>query len=571
MRVADLVVLVLLLATAGCNSPSGSHIGPGQCQTCHVGEKGFSPFHAVEVIGCASCHLGNPEATTLEDGHNGMIVVPGNLDTAAQTCGASGCHPEWVERVQGSLMATGRGIVAVDRWAFGESESPDGHEGFADLGQSPADTHLRQLCMSCHLGTPKTEPGPLTELSRGGGCLACHLSYPDTTNHAQLTMDVPDSRCEGCHSRSGRISLNAAGWHETTRSTAEAEAGMRVLADGRVLSRQPADVHHVAGMACVDCHTAYEVMGDGNLYTHQEQATEVSCITCHEALPDVPWSDIPSADQKLVLMRTGIPTGKRQYARSEISGRAITNVFSDSTLRVFLQSRLGTEVREILRPPATCALEQHERVSCQSCHSSWVPQCLGCHTQQTEDGEWVELIDEFRADPPILGVRTFRDPDGRIEPFTPGMIMTLAVDPVPAHSSPSEWTGKGVFKRLYAPAVPHTTARSGRTCMSCHLDPLALGFGRGTLKLTDEGAWTFSPQFADLKDGLPADAWIEFPSGPGESTRSDARPLNPLELDRIMRVGACLTCHPSGPSVAGTIYEDFSRSLSSMSPECVNP
>lgn len=500
-----------------------------------------------------------------------MVLIPGNLDTAALTCGASGCHPEWVERVESSLMATGRGIVAVDRWAFGESTLPDGHDGFADLGQSPADTHLRQLCMSCHLGTKKTEPGPLTALSRGGGCLACHLSYPDSTAHARLTMNVENSRCEGCHSRSGRISLNIAGWHETILDAADAEAGMRVLDDGRVLSPQPADVHHLAGMACVDCHTAYEVMGDGQEYAHQEQATEVTCITCHEAVPDVAWKDIPMDEQKLVVMRTGIPGDSRRYARSEISGRVITNVFSDSTLAVYLQSRLGSDVRDIVRPAEVCALDGHERVSCQSCHSSWVPQCLGCHTQRLDDGSWVELVDEFRSDPPVLGVRTFRDPAGSIEPFAPGMIMTLAAEPVSAHSSPAGWVGKGEFKRLYAPAVPHTTVRDGRTCVSCHLDPLALGFGRGSLELSKGGEWSFTPQFANLQDGLPADAWIAFPSGPGIGTRTDARPLNETELDRVLRVGACLTCHEAGETVLGTIYEDFSASLAAMSTSCIAP
>ena len=33
------------------------------------------------------------------------------------------------------------------------------------------------LCVSCHLGGVKDNLGPITELSRGGGCNACHLQY----------------------------------------------------------------------------------------------------------------------------------------------------------------------------------------------------------------------------------------------------------------------------------------------------------------------------------------------------------------------------------------------------------
>ncbi len=78
-----------------------------------------------------------------------------------------------------SLMNTMSGVISVNRFAFDEINKPVGLFNVKNLTQSNADNHLRNLCASCHLGNEKTEFGPITELSRGGGCNACHLNYRD--------------------------------------------------------------------------------------------------------------------------------------------------------------------------------------------------------------------------------------------------------------------------------------------------------------------------------------------------------------------------------------------------------
>jgi hypothetical protein len=181
---------------------------------------------------------------------------------------------------------------------------------------------------------------------------------------------------------------------------------------------------------------------------------------------------------------------------------------------------------------------------------------------------WLELVSDFRPEPPVLGVR---DSTGRIEPFIPGMIMTLNRDPVPG--DPADAVGTGSFHRLYAPSVPHTTAAAGRSCESCHLDPLALGFGRGKLELDDAGEWVFEPTFAPARDGLPADAWTPFlePARTPNATRSDARPFTPDEQRAILRVGACLGCHPGEDPRWEALYADFESALGRVTAACVVP
>jgi hypothetical protein len=586
---------------------------PESCVACHAFVSGLGQGHDASAIGCASCHGGAPAAIGAARAHAGMIRVPGNLDTAAQTCGV--CHAAQVARVQGSLMNTLRGMIAVDRQFFGEPGRPtEGHHVDA-LGDSPADTHLKQLCTGCHLGTPKLAPGPPGELSRGGGCAACHASYPATGRytrrtsarfvHPAVSAQVRDESCFGCHSRSGRISLGYAGYWESGLSAAQAAAlppgETRTLADGRVLRRAPEDVHHARGMACIDCHTAQEVMGDGALHAHEEEATAVRCQTCHRTQParSEARSELAAEAAALVRLRAGTSAPARLLLEDR-TGEALVNAAPLEGGAVEITLKL-TGAHLTARPPAAaCAREQgHERVSCRACHEAWVTQCVGCHTQWDPSGTrreqpsgverkgaWVEYDVAPRIGPPALGVVS-REGREEIVPFTPGMILTLNGPEEghrdgagPARALPAEAaalvTPRTRFVRAFAPAVPHTTQKQARSCANCHLDPEALGYGRGKLSLAREGGewrWRLDGDYQpSQQDGLPADAWIGFLSNtPGAATRAAARSFTLAEQERILAVGACLGCHDAASERGRDLYAHFRERRASISPECRVP
>jgi Cytochrome b/b6/petB len=147
------------------------------CLYCHQNMKGFSPAHNPQAIGCVSCHSGSPFTLNKTYAHKGMFLIPGNLDEAKQSCGSSNCHNDITDRVNNTIMTTLTGMISVDRYAFGETKDLNKLHFISRIDHSPADNHLRNLCASCHLGGQKTEPGPITQLSRGGGCNACHLNY----------------------------------------------------------------------------------------------------------------------------------------------------------------------------------------------------------------------------------------------------------------------------------------------------------------------------------------------------------------------------------------------------------
>ena len=288
------------LLSSGLAMAAPRHPAPDACLSCHSSVTGLGHGHDPATIGCSVCHGGRPSATTAAQAHRGLVRVPGNLADLPLTCATAECHAQEGQRLRSSLMTTMAGVVAVDRWVFGEARRPGGATPVTGLGHSKADSHLRNLCASCHLGNPKTDWGPIGEMSRGGGCLACHLVYTQdavaalasyraapaggfrATAHPALSSQVDDTHCFGCHARSGRISLNYRGWREAAADgLPPASTPKRTLEDGRIVYAAPADVHAEAGMGCADCHTLREVMGDGVRHEHEEQQSVVRCDDCH--------------------------------------------------------------------------------------------------------------------------------------------------------------------------------------------------------------------------------------------------------------------------------------------------
>lgn len=259
------------------------------CVICHNDVSGFTQSHDPSAIGCFACHGGNPYDIDKDGAHKGMELLPGNFSNVEMSCGTMNCHPDIVNRRESNLMANLSGMISVDRYVFNEQHTPDLLTDIHHLGNSAADEHLRNLCVVCHLGNPKSETGPVTEGSRGGGCLACHINYDELattawmnhvsdendtmylSHHPSISMQVNNDHCFGCHSRSARISPSYEGWHETQLNIddIEADSNYRIIEDHRVFKYVQEDVHHKLGLSCIDCHNSYELMGDGTYYAHQ--------------------------------------------------------------------------------------------------------------------------------------------------------------------------------------------------------------------------------------------------------------------------------------------------------------
>lgn len=540
-KVLALSGLLAALVVAGVReSRRRSLVDPGalvreSCLACHrQPEESPGGAHSPEVAGCASCHLGDPGAFDAGRAHRGMEREPGALETVDRTCGRPGCHPDPVRRVRTGLMASARGIVAVDRFALGLQDSPDGSVSMAEvLFREPgdaADRHLRRLCGGCHLGTRKANRDDAVT-GVGSGCGACHAdSRPPGWRgpHGPVDATVPDRRCLGCHSRSARISLSYAGVAEVRPGDPAADG---TTFDGRPSRRMPPDRHHEAGMGCTDCHTHRDLMGDGVPWLHQEEAVEVACTDCHPAPGEDPretiWALVQDPEVSGILRRRDQERPPGEPVRLARGGTPLWNLRPSwalpsgrraSTAWTLLRKADGAPLP--LRPtPEDPTHRRHRSVACQACHAAWVPWCADCHTvAQGEGSQWdfgtgavrsgriAESARRFDARPLALAVRW-----GRVVPAAPGMEMEVDL---------SAFGGPVARPRLLASFDPHTTGRRARPCGDCH------------------------PSHPSLGNGLVLDESFR-------GTRLGLGPLDSRTRARLAAVGRCLPCHPAGGVVAG--------------------
>ncbi|MBU0481520.1 MAG: amino acid ABC transporter substrate-binding protein [Proteobacteria bacterium] len=507
------------------------------CLSCHQDQK-LDPAHDTRTLGCAVCHLGAPLAIDKEKAHQGIVKNPGDLRVVEKTCGIDGCHSIDVPKVKNSLMATNRGILATLLYYWGEAEHQNGDYSVEKLLQTGENSlaldYYRKLCATCHLWKQKNDLPEYPEFfnEKGGGCTACHhikgTAQPGADPkkvHPLIIRKIPTENCVRCHNRSGRVGTSYQGIYEAEGYGTPYEDGTlskNRLPGDRFYLQLEDDIHHRKGMACIDCHTREEIMGDGKSYAHYEEQLEINCTTCHSPTP-------------------GTTTKERQL--NNISGK--NGTFS-------LISKVDGKEHPLKEPKkGTCDYEGHRRLTCESCHSSWVPQCYGCHvkrdlrethldklTLKETPGWWEEGRSYLRYEKPMLAVW-----GKEVVIVTPGCqdIVTL----INADGAPDRQFNSFTMAALN----PHTTQTGGRSCVDCHASPKTIGLGTGTLQRKG-GEWSFFPVDQGLETGAgptpPLDGYVDINGKPlQKSSRGDLRPFNKDEISGILRVGLCLECHKS--------------------------
>ena len=531
------------------------------CLNCHTKEK-LDGAHDALVIGCSPCHLGDPLAIEKEKAHKGIVRNPGDLRYAPKTCGVEGCHPADIHKVNNSLMATNRGILATLLYYWGERDNQNAEisvEQLLKTGESSlALDYYRKLCATCHLWKQKNDlPGaPAFFNDKGGGCSACHYISPaeaparsSVTDvqetapvagkdkpHPKVVKQIPEDNCIRCHNRSGRIGISYTGIFEAEGYGTPYEKGQHSsqrLAGDRFYLKVAEDIHHTKKMACIDCHTRNEIMGDGNNYAHYEEQLEITCRSCHDAQPG-----LTSKQNKL-------------------------NNVSKKDGQYVLTGKIDGKERA-LRPPdeVACGYPGHKRLSCSSCHSTWVPQCYGCHAKrdkrekhldklalQETTGWWEEGRSYIRYEKPMLGIW-----GNQVVVVTPGCqdLVTLIDEKGEVE--------EGGFNRFTMAAInPHTIQAKGRGCKDCHTSPKTVGLGEGTVVKKD-GKWQFVPVDRGVQTANGRTVGFDnFVTIEGTAlqhgSRKDLRPFNGEELQRILRVGLCLECHSRADDPAYKEYD----------------
>ncbi len=560
----SLIIIVAILDQGKNNSDLAL---ADQCLTCHADEQDMSASHPNAVFGCAKCHLGNPQVADQKIAHQGMVKNPSNLHWVQKTCGQTDCHVEWAERVRKSIMTSNAGLVASTLFQWQERGSPN--DSTINIAEVPdtslASSHVRKMCAGCHVNKPTGDlPGEFGQ--RGGGCNDCHLVREDSTRHPTLTVQMEINVCEKCHNRSDRTALTYQGKFESEGYGTPFKQGYfsdQTLSGNRYYYHITSDVHFEAGMVCIDCHDAEDVMGDGRRHAHLEEQVHVRCQTCHQAQfarpnrENLVWKVIQSnpvlsvpCDSLLAEVQPSI---------------FLSNVFRKNN-QVYLRRKLDGNILKISQNTRQidCQLPGHDRLSCQSCHSAYTPQCYGCHdlydprrkqldkiSQKETKGHWSEGRSYLRFEEPTLGV----DQRGKIMPFAPGCQVFLTVlDDQGQIQKQAEYLTMAAFD-------PHSTRLKTPLCEDCHLSAKRLGLGKGHLTLEDGELRTVSlydARAAHLST-FPLEQMVTLDGQPTQTmSRFKARPFSGQEIEKIVRVAYCLTCHDQS---SDAIYQNFSQSL----------
>jgi len=372
-------------------------------------------------------------------------------------------------------------------------------------------------CARCHLwGDGSKRTGDM----RGSGCTACHMKYANDgfSRSADESIDktvlsrpethafdheMNDDQCAHCHNRGGRLPQAYHGRRERASGGVTSPfnppfasyTSLSLMGEGpysnlhgrvapfyiddedtrNAYDETPADLHAVAGMYCVDCHTSHEVHGDGHIYADRFYEVEIQCQTCH-------------GDKNSVA--TGVTRKGRKHPRLNVTGETTMLRLMSGRELVVPQIKKIIENPENSRAQSGCGSNTHnEKLECYACHSTWYSICFNCHVERDDSAperNWTDglvrtgqLTRDDRKfgsmDTFVLGVNRNDnyEPEGKFAPFIgfgtfntyKDGIGVVFKDRVPIASDGSSF---GVpWNRVH----PHTNQRIPRNCSECHRTP----------------------------------------------------------------------------------------------------
>lgn len=466
---------------------------------------------------------------------------PSNLRVARDVCGT--CHEDVCANVEKSLHATTtghlgdgfyeHGLVGTKRpfYSIFPVRDEDGHvppkalrateqvPGFAK--GAPKDriaTHYtdlpRKACMQCHLYSEGRAVDGRVGLDgdyRGEGCAACHVTYADDGRSRsadrtipklepghpvahRFTTRIPTATCTRCHYGDASIGLHFRGLAqlvpgmpagpEVPTTTDKPLNGVFYIRDPDMT---PPDIHHQRGMHCIDCHTAADTMGDGNLWPQMDHAVEIECTSCHgtfERVTDMMTSHgrrVPNLERR----------GDRFFLRSKVTGKVH---------EVVQVKHVIDPDRPEYSPRAAAAMTgDHARLECYACHAGWNVDFFGFHFDRNEQFTQLDLLSGERTPGRVTTqekvfatfnqLRLGFNHEGKIAPYMVGFSTIGSAhdrngETILRQATPE--TRAGLSGITMVPHQTHSVRPEARTCVECHRSPATWGLGSPNFRLTRE-------------------------------------------------------------------------------------
>jgi len=530
----------------GSESCLGCHAGiedahplhPLSCVECHGGNAGASRKEEAHVF--PSRPLPSDERIVPLDYDLAWrrFRNPTDLRVVGATCGT--CHPSEVSAFFKSLHGTTSGHlsdglyengVVADRLArfslfpIADEDGEIPEHGYASIPGIPTfdprrprldlATHFadvpRKACAQCHFYSEgRAVRGRLGFDGdyRAEGCAGCHMPYasdglsrsgdptvpklePGHPSAHRLTSAIPTSTCVSCHYGDASIGLHFRGLAQlvpgmpagpNVKNTTDAlENGVFYVRDPKAT---PPDVHHEKGLACIDCHTSRDAMGDGNLYGAMEHAVEIECVDCHGTF-DRPSTLVTSRGAPLTHIRR---EGAEIVLRSKVSGK----------------DHVVPQVVDVLNPgsplynerAAAAMTPAHGRLECYSCHAGWNVNFFGFHFDRNESFTQLDLLTGKRTPGRCTTQEkvfaTFRrltlgwNPEGAVSPYlvgfsTMGTVRDRSGEIVLDQRMPRTAADRSGMTMIHHD--PHSTRPAARPCVDCHRAPATFGLGSPDFRL----------------------------------------------------------------------------------------
>jgi hypothetical protein len=435
-----------------------------QCTECHQ-QHSLGDSH---LLSCTDCHKGNSPSSSAEEAHSGLITQPAHPEYMAQNCGP--CHDSIIKESLSSLHFTLKNKVNMIRQAFGG----DALESLVDIPikQLPetvselSDDLLRRRCLRCHV---YYEGDPYTNVLHGTGCAACHLIYDDgqLQSHSFI-KSPPDSQCLHCHYGNfvgadyyGRYEHD---YHWDYR-TPYRKDGTSNRPFGVEFHQLTPDIHQLAGLICIDCHSGKELMTANKEH-------KISCHSCHRDAKENESSLLPDnvvkENQRLILTtkedKKKIEIPQLQHpAHKQFAGQVQCQVchaqwaFTDKGTHLLRQDEEDYDPFAALSVQGSFEVEVEVETSLYGDESYPYPWMADKITGETPRGLWLQGFELRRWEFPLI----CKDSKEVLHICRPILDLYLTyvdeeeeviIDAAPpAHSPP-----QGLM-----PYIPHTTGKAG--------------------------------------------------------------------------------------------------------------
>ncbi|MBS1828230.1 MAG: hypothetical protein JST93_23195 [Acidobacteria bacterium] len=267
------------------------------------------------------------------------------------------------------------------------------------------------------------------------------------------------------------------------------------------------DIHLEKGMHCTDCHFEQDAHGNGKLYGEARAAVEIECVDCHgtattKASLKTSGPASPTPPHNLALLRTPFGAKRFEWSQDKLIQRSMVDADKQWIVSQVMDSlRPGSyNYNEKARLAKTIQKDNqtwgdtqgnlahsNDKMSCYSCHTSWMTSCFGCHLTMKANAKRPQL--HFNSDPDTRNFTSYNFQVLRDDVFMLGLDSTVKGNKIaPVRSSSAilvgsqnanrEWlysqqqtiSAEGYSGQAFNPHFPHTVrTKETRTCTDCHV------------------------------------------------------------------------------------------------------